>query len=199
MTGIGCLIYRKHKLLNKRLQYFFSGFQFWLKKDVWQTPICITASARQIFLDFEQTLRLKLITVTQREKVYGILNRPSCQKTGLSVHTLRYYEKEGLLPFVRKNSSGLRVFSDSDLGWLELIECLKATGLHLKGIKQYIDWYIEGDSTLQLRLDMFRQQKIRIEEQMAELQKHMNKINYKIELYTKAVAAGTLHPEKKSA
>lgn len=199
MTGIGCLIYRKHKLLNKRLQYFFSGFQFWLKKDVWQTPICVTASARQIFLDFEQTLRLKLITVTQREKVYGILNRPSCQKTGLSVHTLRYYEKEGLLPFVRKNSSGLRVFSDSDLGWLELIECLKATGLHLKGIKQYIDWYIEGDSTLQLRLDMFRQQKIRIEEQMAELQKHMNKINYKIELYTKAVAAGTLHPEKKSA
>lgn len=199
MTGIGCLIYRKHKLLNKRLQYFFSGFQFWLKKDVWQTPICVTASARQIFLDFEQTLRLKLITVTQREKVYGIFNRPSCQKTGLSVHTLRYYEKEGLLPFVRKNSSGLRVFSDSDLGWLELIECLKATGLHLKGIKQYIDWYIEGDSTLQLRLDMFRQQKIRIEEQMAELQKHMNKINYKIELYTKAVAAGTLHPEKKSA
>ena len=149
---------------------------------------------RQIFLDFEQTLRLKLITVTQREKVYGILNR-----SGLSVHTLRYYEKEGLLPFVRKNSSGLRVFSDSDLGWLELIECLKATGLHLKGIKQYIDWYIEGDSTLQLRLDMFRQQKIRIEEQMVELQKHMNKINYKIELYTKAVAAGTLHPEKKSA
>lgn len=121
------------------------------------------------------------------------------KKTGLSVHTLRYYEKEGLLPFVRKNSSCLRVFSDSDLGWLELIECLKATGLHLKGIKQYIDWYIEGDSTLQLRLDMFRQQKIRIEEQMAELQKHMNKINYKIELYTKAVAAGTLHPEKKSA
>lgn len=121
------------------------------------------------------------------------------KKTGLSVHTLRYYEKEGLLPFVRKNSSGLRGFSDSDLGWLELIECLKATGLHLKGIKQYIDWYIEGDSTLQLRLDMFRQQKIRIEEQMAELQKHMNKINYKIELYTKAVAAGTLHPEKKSA
>ena len=91
------------------------------------------------------------------------------KKTGLSVHTLRYYEKEGLLPFVRKNSSGLRIFSDSDLGWLELIECLKATGLHLKGIKQYIDWYIEGDSTLQLRLDMFRQQKIRIEEQMTNI------------------------------
>lgn len=121
------------------------------------------------------------------------------KKTGLSVHTLRYYEKEGLLPFIKKNSAGLRVFSDSDLGWLELIECLKATGLHLKGIKQYIDWYIEGDSTLQQRLDMFKQQKIRVEQQMAELQKHMNKINYKIELYTKAVKDGTLHPEKETA
>lgn len=199
MTGIGCLIYRKHKLLNKRLQYFFLRVLIWLKKGCLADAHMLCRLCRQIFLDFEQTLRLKLITVTQREKVYGILNRSSCQKTGLSVHTLRYYEKEGLLPFVRKNSSGLRVFSDSDLGWLELIECLKATGLHLKGIKQYIDWYIEGDSTLQLRLDMFRQQKIRIEEQMVELQKHMNKINYKIELYTKAVAAGTLHPEKKSA
>lgn len=199
MTGIGCLIYRKHKLLNKRLQYFFLRVPILVKKGCLANAHMHYRLCPPDFLDFEQTLRLKLITVTQREKVYGILNRPSCQKTGLSVHTLRYYEKEGLLPFVRKNSSGLRVFSDSDLGWLELIECLKATGLHLKGIKQYIDWYIEGDSTLQLRLDMFRQQKIRIEEQMAELQKHMNKINYKIELYTKAVAAGTLHPEKKSA
>lgn len=47
------------------------------------------------------------------------------RKTGLTTHTLRYYEKEGLLPFVRKNSSGLRVFSDNDLGWLAMIECLK--------------------------------------------------------------------------
>lgn len=67
-------------------------------------------------------------------------------KTGLTVHTLRYYEKEGLLPFVRKSSSGLRMFSDNDLGWLSIIECLKETGMPLKGIKQYIDWFREGDS-----------------------------------------------------
>ena len=121
------------------------------------------------------------------------------EKTGLSVHTLRYYEKEGLLPFIKKNSAGLRVFSDSDLGWLELIECLKATGLHLKGIKQYIDWYIEGDSTLQQHIDMFKQQKIRIEQQRAELQKLFFKKKKKIELYTKAVKEGTLHPEKETA
>ncbi len=120
------------------------------------------------------------------------------KKTNLSTYTLRYYEKEGLLPFVKKNSSGLRVFSDNDLNWLSMIECLKETGMPLKGIKQYIDWFVEGDSTLVKRLDMFKQQKIRIEEQIAMLQKNMNRINYKIELYEQAVAKGSLEQVLKS-
>ena len=107
------------------------------------------------------------------------------KKTGLGVHTLRYYEKEGLLPFVR-------IYSDSDIGWLGMIECLKGTGMTLKGIKQYIDWYIEGDSTLEQRLEMFKRQKVKLEEQLAELQKNMAKIDYKISLYTEAVKVGSL-------
>ena len=114
------------------------------------------------------------------------------KKTGLGVHTLRYYEKEGLLPFVRKSGSGLRIYSDSDIGWLGMIECLKGTGMTLKGIKQYIDWYIEGDSTLEQRLEMFKRQKVKLEEQLAELQKNMAKIDYKISLYTEAVKVGSL-------
>ncbi len=113
------------------------------------------------------------------------------KKMGLTAHTLRYYEKEGLLPFIKKNGSGLRVFSDNDIGWLELIECLKGTGMSLKGIKQYIDWYIEGDSTLEKRLEMFKQQKINLEEQMLQLQKHMEKINYKIAYYSEIIANGS--------
>lgn len=113
------------------------------------------------------------------------------KKMGLTTHTLRYYEKEGLLPFIKKNGSGLRVFSDNDIGWLELIECLKGTGMSLKGIKQYIDWYIEGDSTLEKRLEMFKQQKINLEEQMLQLQKHMEKINYKIAYYSEIIANGS--------
>lgn len=112
------------------------------------------------------------------------------KKTGLTAHTLRYYEKEGLLPFVKKNSSGLRIFSDNDIGWLVMIECLKGTGMPLKGIKQYIDWFIEGDSTLEKRLQMFKEQKQKLEEQMAQLQKHMEKIDYKIHLYEEAVKRG---------
>ena len=116
----------------------------------------------------------------------------AAKKTGLTTHTLRYYEKEGLLPFVRKNSSGLRVFSDDDIGWLELIECLKGVGMSLKDIRQYIDWNREGDDTLELRLNMFKQQKQNLENQLRQLQKYMEKINYKINLYTEAVKLGSL-------
>jgi len=73
-----------------------------------------------------------------------------------------------------------------------MIECLKGVGMPLKGIKQYIDWYREGDTTLPERLEMFKRQKQNLEQQMAMLNKHMEKINYKINLYTEAVKLGSL-------
>ena len=109
------------------------------------------------------------------------------KKTGLTTHTLRYYEKSGLLPFIRKSSSGLRVFSEEDLKWLSLIECLKETGMPLKGIKQYIDWSAEGNSTLEKRLKMFEQHKVNIDKKIALLEKNKSRIEYKIGLYKRAV------------
>lgn len=117
----------------------------------------------------------------------------AAQKMGLTAHTLRYYDKEGLLPFVAKSSSGLRIFADSDIEWLVMIECLKGTGMSLKDIKQYIDWFIEGDSTLELRLEMFKKQKAKLEEQMSQLKKHLEKIDFKIAYYTDAVAHGNIN------
>lgn len=118
-------------------------------------------------------------------------------KTGLTVHTLRYYEKEGLLPFVRKSSSGLRMFSDNDLGWLSIIECLKKTGMPLKGIKQYIDWFREGDSTLPQRLKMFKQQQLKVLAQIEQFQKYLQKIDYKVKLYEEAVKLGSFEKAMK--
>ena len=97
------------------------------------------------------------------------------QKMGLTAHTLRYYDKEGLLPFVKKNSSGLRMFSDEDIDWLVVIECLKGTGMQLKDIRQYIDWCQEGDATIGRRLEMFKRQKAKLEEQLRQLQQYMEK------------------------
>lgn len=112
------------------------------------------------------------------------------KKMGLTAHTLRFYEKEGLLPFVRKTSSGLRVFMESDLEWLVIIECLKGCGLQLKDIKQYIDWCQDGDATINQRLELLKQQKQRLTEQMAQINRHMEKIDFKIAYYEDAKTHG---------
>ena len=121
------------------------------------------------------------------------------QKMGLTTHTLRFYDKEGLLPFDQKNAAGVRVFSDSDIEWLVIVECLKGTGLQLKEIKQYIDWCKAGDSTLQKRLDLFKRQKKRLEEQQAQIRQYMEKINYKIAYYEEALAHGSVDILKRNA
>lgn len=115
----------------------------------------------------------------------------AAEKMGLTAHTLRYYEKEGLLPFVKKNSSGQRVFTDTDIDWLVIVECLKGTGMALKDIKKYIDWCLEGEETLEKRLEMFKRQKEKVRLQMENLQRHMEKINYKIAYYTEIINNGS--------
>lgn len=115
----------------------------------------------------------------------------AAKKLGLTAPTLRFYDKEGLLPFVDRSSSGIRMFKDTDLEWLRLIECLKSSGLPIKEIKKFIDWYIEGDSTLQQRCDMFHERKKIVEAQIEELQKTLDTISYKCWFYETALAAGT--------
>ncbi|SHK95801.1 MerR family transcriptional regulator [Fibrobacter sp. UWEL] len=114
------------------------------------------------------------------------------EKTGLSAHTLRYYEKEGLLPFVTKSSSGIRVYADTDLQWLSMIECLKKSGLQIKEIRQYIDWYRKGDSTLKQRLDLFVKRRKAVEEEMERLNVVLNKVRFKEALYAEALKLGSL-------
>lgn len=112
------------------------------------------------------------------------------KKMGLTAHTLRYYDKEGLLPSMRKNSSGLRVFNEKDIEWLIIIECLKGCGMQLKDIKHYIDMCLEGDKTIAQRLEMFKKQKEHLNEQLQQISKHMEKIDYKIAFYTEALNNG---------
>lgn len=112
------------------------------------------------------------------------------QKTGLTTYTLRFYEKEGLLPNIRKNSAGLRRFSEDDLNWLSILECLKSTGLPLKEIKHYLELSKKGDATLHERMQIFKRQKNRLEEQIKVLQSNMEKIDFKIKYYQAALKDG---------
>ena len=79
--------------------------------------------------------------------------------TRIPATTLRYYDKEGLLPFLERTESGYRRFSDVDLASLQIVQCLKSARLSIEEIRQFSEWVHEGDSTLQKRLDLFLRQK----------------------------------------
>jgi len=105
------------------------------------------------------------------------------EKTNLTAHTLRYYEKEGLLPFVDRSDSGNRDFKTKDLEWLELICCLKNTGMPIKKIKEYIELCLKGDDTIDVRRQIFINHREEVIEQIEELNKNLDKINGKINYY----------------
>lgn len=116
----------------------------------------------------------------------------TAEKVNLTAHTIRYYDKEGLLPFVERTESGIRYFTDQDIEGLELINCLKSTGMPIKEIKIFMDWCVAGDTTLKERYEMFLERKSAIEAQMIELQKALDRINYKCWYYKTALDAGTI-------
>ena len=120
---------------------------------------------------------------------YTISEAPA--RMHLSAPTLRYYDKEGLLPFVDRSASGVRVFKESDFEWLRLIECLKATGMPIRDIKQFIDWCLEGDATLPQRRDMFRERRRAELAQMERLQATLDIIDYKCWYYETPAKAGS--------
>ncbi|MGI6706622.1 MAG: MerR family transcriptional regulator [Clostridia bacterium] len=113
------------------------------------------------------------------------------KKVNISPHTLRFYAKEGLLPFVERSESGIRMFKDEDFQWLMIIECLKKAGMPIKDIKTFIDLTMEGDSTIDQRLEIFKKQKEAVEQQIAQLQETLKLLEYKCWYYETAKNAGT--------
>ena len=105
--------------------------------------------------------------------------------------TLRYYDKEGMLPFVERSGSGIRMFKDEDFEWLSIIECLKKTGMSVKNIKIFIDWCMEGDKTLEKRYEIIKRQQQAVENQIMDMQKTLELLKYKSWYYEKAKEAGT--------
>lgn len=105
----------------------------------------------------------------------------------VSASTLRSYDKEGLLPFVERSNSGIRMFSDKDYEWLKIIECLKKSGLSIKEIRSYIDMTKRGDDSLEERLQLFEERKKDVERQMRELQETLDLLKYKCWYYEMAI------------
>lgn len=93
----------------------------------------------------------------------------AAEKIGISAHTLRFYDKEGLLPNVGRDEHGNRRFTDNDLQWLSLLQCLKNTGMSLKDIKRFAECTSIGDDTIDERLALFESQTENVKCQIAEL------------------------------
>ena len=101
---------------------------------------------------------------------------------GVPASTLRYYDKEGLLPFVERTSGGIRMFKEQDYEWMKIIECMKRAGMPIKDIRDYIELALEGDATIHERLQLFQNQK---------RQHTLDVLDYKCWYYETAESAGT--------
>ena len=109
----------------------------------------------------------------------------------LPASTLRYYDKEGLLPHIQRHGTGIRRFDQQTIEALRVIECLKKSGMEIKDIKQFMAWCAEGPATYGQRLELFRQQRAKVEPEMARLEKTLAMIDFKCWYYSQAVATGS--------
>ena len=104
--------------------------------------------------------------------------------------TLRYYEKEGLLPFLERTKGGQRIFRDADYGTLLVIDCLKKSGLTIPEIRDFIQLSVEGDATIGQRLELFRSRREAVLRQMEDLRDTLAMLDFKCWYYETAQRMG---------
>lgn len=108
---------------------------------------------------------------------------------GLPISTLRYYDKEGLFPGMRR-TSGIRQFDKEQLESLRVIECLKKSGLEIKDIKQFMAWCAQGSETYAQRRELFLKQREHVEAEIQRLNQVLDMITYKCWYYEQAMQDG---------
>ena len=104
-------------------------------------------------------------------------------KMDISEHTLRFWAKSGFFPFITRDKNNIRLFSENDLNWVRIVKCLRSVGTENKAIKRYIDLCIIGDSTVRERYQIILDTKKKAYEQMQELQKQLELLDYKENFY----------------
>ncbi len=119
----------------------------------------------------------------------------AAERMGLSKHTLRYYEREGLLPPIAKTSNGHRSYTEDDLGWVKFLQLLRATGMPIREMKAFVTITWAGDHTIPERVRVLTRYRQALVARMAEDQEHLERLNTKIDYYTGVLAAQDATPE----
>lgn len=118
--------------------------------------------------------------------------KQTSDKYGISEHTLRYYEKIGMIPPVTRLASGVRNYTKEDLDWVELVICMRNAGLPVKVMVEYLKLYQMGDSTITDRLNLLLAQQQELLEQKKNIDASLKRLEYKISRYKNAVKTGKL-------
>jgi DNA-binding transcriptional MerR regulator len=109
------------------------------------------------------------------------------EATGLSAHTLRYYERIGLIHPIDREENTRRCYTADDVGWIDFLLKLRATGMSIKDMQRYAKLQRQGNKTLPQRVEMLEALRGSVEERINELNEHLKLVRYKIEIYTQMV------------
>lgn len=119
------------------------------------------------------------------------------EKYGISQDTLRYYERVGLIPPVTRTAGGVRNYQQEDLAWVELVKCMRGAGLTVEALIEYVKLARAGDETIPARLQLLQEQRAYLAEQKKQIEKALERLDYKISRYALAVETGKLDWNKK--
>ena len=112
------------------------------------------------------------------------------RKYGVSPDTLRYYERIGLLPPVPRNRSGIRDYDEASCGWVELMKCMRAAGVQIEALIEYVNLFQQGDETVGAREELLSEQRRQVADRMAEMQRSLDRLDEKIDRYEKGLMTG---------
>ena len=114
--------------------------------------------------------------------------KEACDKVGISYETLKFYCKEGLVPNVKRDKNNYRIFDEKNIAWLKGLQCLRKCGMSIKDMKQYMNYCLEGVSTIPERKEMLDKTKKYLLEQVEKLNESINFIDNKQMFYDDVLA-----------
>ncbi len=114
------------------------------------------------------------------------------EKYNIPSDTLRYYERVGAIPLVTRTSGGIRNYTEQDISWVQLAQCMRSAGIPIEVLIEYVQLYKQGDSTISARLQLLTEQREVLLEQKKSIDEMLDRLNYKISRYEIAVETGIL-------
>ncbi len=106
-----------------------------------------------------------------------------CKKYDVSADTLRYYERIGLIPPVPRTSGGIRDYDEESCAWIELMKCMRKSGVQIEALIEYVALFQQGDSTIEARKALLKEQRDQLMSRMEDMQASLDRLNTKIERY----------------